>query len=501
MPEDHDSFWGHLKQIGEFVRAIPASATFDLAVAEFSRNFPSGVFYLDCWPFGLPLVIISSPHAASQLQEFSAWQKPDDVNGPFEKMTAGPNMLTMHENIWKQWRSLFNPSFAAGYIMELAPNIAKEVGVLCSILKQRAQEGQIFELEILTANLALDVIGTTSLDAHLRQQEKVNPFARVLKRQVEWVAFGQIVDPWKTYNPMRPFIVWNNNRLMRKYIGAEIDRRFAEIKNKDRSVSTEHKRGPKSIISLALEGYLQQAGKDGRLPSSLDTAFRDAAISQIIVFMIAGHETTSTTICMAIHSLSTNQAALTRIRAEHDEVFGKDSSPSYLIALIRDQPERLNQLPYTLAIIRETLRLYPPASKILMGSPSINLTDDDGKTYPTTGYKVWAVHTAIHRNPKYWPDPDAFIPERWLAKEGDPLYPVKGAWRPFEFGVRNCIGQTLAVMEVKVALLMLAREFNFSPAYPADAPEMWGSKAHLVKTKGLGGKPSDSYPCTVTLAK
>lgn len=63
------------------------------------------------------------------------------------------------------------------------------------------------------------------------------------------------------------------------------------------------------------------------------------------------------------------------------------------------------------------------------------------------GVMVWPVSYALHHSPNLWPLGSAFIPERWLVKEGNPLFPVKCAWRPFEFGPRHCIGIELAMIE------------------------------------------------------
>ena len=284
---------------------------------------------------------------------------------------------------------------------------------------------------------------------------------------------------------------------MRKYLGAEIDKRYAEIKQ----ASVDKKQGPKSIISLALKEYAAARGEKSAVTALKYRAFKDTLIAQIIMFMLAGHETTSTTMCFCFDMLFRHPEAMSKIRAEHDDIFGTEHSPSHISNLVGSEPERLNKLPYTLAVIKETLRLQPPVSSIHDGNPAINLTDDAGVTYPTDNIKIWTIHTAVHRNPKYWPSPDSFIPERWIAKEGDPLYPVKGAWRPFEFGSRNCIGQSLALMELKLVLLMCCREFDVKPTYPEGAPEVYGSPAYIVQDKGLGGKCSGGFPCTLEFAK
>lgn len=91
-------------------------------------------------------------------------------------------------------------------------------------------------------------------------------------------------------------------------------------------------------------------------------------------------------------------------------------------------------MPYTSAVIKETLRLYPPAATARVGAPDGFLTDQaTGKVYPTEGMMLWSTHFATHRMAEYWARPDEFLPERWLTRdEADPLHPRKNAWRPFE---------------------------------------------------------------------
>lgn len=329
----------------------------------------------------------------------------------------------------------------------------------------------------------------------LGHQHQDHPIAATIRSQAKWISFSPIVEPWTVLNPKRPCILWNNNRLFKKHIGAVIDKRFTEVK-----AATQEKPKAKALLPAALESYMIDARKNGESPGRLDPSFRSSLLSNLIIFMVAGHETSSTTICMCLNSLATNPEYLTRIRAEHDAVFGKDISTEHIMSVVQQEPERLNQLPYTLAIIKETLRLYPPVSGIRIGAPHVSIPDDSGKLFPTDGFKVWTVHTAIHLNEKYWPEAERFLPERWLAKEGDRLYPTKGAWRPFEHGGRNCIGQALALIELKLALVMILREFDFEPAYAEDGGEIFGKKAWIAGNQGVGGTPNQEYPMKVRFA-
>jgi cytochrome P450 len=259
----------------------------------------------------------------------------------------------------------------------------------------------------------------------------------------------------------------------------------------------------KSIISLTIEEFIKQKGLENA--EKVDEEFLHAASAQIRLFLFAGHDTTSSALIYCYEALANDAIISSRMRTEHDQVFGAHvpSAPRRII----ENPELLNQLPYTTAVIKESLRLFPPASMLRNGKSGFEIIDDDGNALPTDGCYVWAIALLIQRNPKYFPDPHSFNPERWLVGPDHPLYPPKGAWRPFEFGPRSCLGQTLAMTELRTVLALTAREFVISPAY-----EEWdrmhgnrqiktalGIRAYQVEGGGGGAHPSDRYPCIVSL--
>lgn len=93
--------------------------------------------------------------------------------------------------------------------------------------------------------------------------------------------------------------------------------------------------------------------------------------------------------------------------------------------------------------------------------------------------KLWVVHTCFGRDPDLFENPDAFQPDRFLGRRG--TIP-SGAWRAFEKGPRSCAGQGLALIEIKLALVVLCRRFDFSLAYPQDSPSLplMGDQAYQV---------------------
>lgn len=291
---------------------------------------------------------------------------------------------------------------------------------------------------------------------------------------------------------------------MDTYLDKEIDKRFEELAQSRLRKRKGFKGPSRSIISLAMDKYLEDVGDHGE-PSR--KAFKRLAKPQLRLFLYAGHDTTSSTLLYCYLLLSQHAEVLSKLRKEHDQVFGTNPCIDNDVQIIKNNPSLLNQLPYTLAVIKEVLRIFPPASSARDGRPDFVLTDEEGHRYPTENCNIWTLTLAMHHRPAVFPKPDDFIPERWLVGPEDPLYPAKGSWRAFEWGQRSCIGQTLAQMELKIALFMTARMFDITPAYeewdalhPKDGIKMvQGNRAYQSEMGGGGAHPSDGFPVRVTM--
>ena len=310
------------------------------------------------------------------------------------------------------------------------------------------------------------------------------------------------MNPIQIWNPFRPLFLWYYTKIMDNFVDRELERRLAAHQEMNEKVKAKDGKS-KTVMDLALDKYLEEyTGSKATL--NMDANFKKYAISQMKVFVLAGHDTTSSTLCYIYHLLGRNPGTLQRLRAEHDEVFGSDLT--HVERKITADPYSLNKLPFTLAIIKEVLRLFPAASSTRDGQPGFSVTDND-RQYPTDGFLIWLPHQATHREPLCWPQPDKFIPERWLASEGDPLYPVKGAWRPFEHGPRSCIGQELALLELKIVMVMTAREFDIKAEYEEwdkvkgkRGPKTVNGERAYQSLKGTT-RPAEGFPCRVTVTQ
>jgi cytochrome P450 len=167
---------------------------------------------------------------------------------------------------------------------------------------------------------------------------------------------------------------------------------------------------------------------------------------ETMTLFLAGHETTALTLSWAWYLLSRNPGAEARMHEELSGVLGGR------VPGVAD----LERLPYLNAVISEVLRMYPPA--YIMARTSIAPCSIGGYDFPV-GSTILVSQWVMHRDERYYDDPDTFRPERWL--EGLAEHLPAGAYFPFGDGPRRCIGQGFALLESALVIATLAQRFHF----------------------------------------
>jgi cytochrome P450 len=169
---------------------------------------------------------------------------------------------------------------------------------------------------------------------------------------------------------------------------------------------------------------------------------------EALTLFIAGHETTATALTWAWLLLAQNPEAEAKMHAEIDRVLG-DREPAF---------DDVPALRYTTNVLAETMRLYPPAWAVgRMATAPLELA---GYEIPKGSILLLSPYT-MHRDPRWWPSPALFQPERWETE--DPSRP-KFAYYPFGGGPRLCIGERFAWMEGVIVLAALSRAWRFRRA-------------------------------------
>lgn len=212
-----------------------------------------------------------------------------------------------------------------------------------------------------------------------------------------------------------------------------------------------------SIIALAeKEGHkdtmVAELIKANKSEKGMDLMTRKQIRNEIIVFFLAGHETTANVLAWTWYLISQAPEVEKKLHQELDEVLG-GRVPEYA---------DVEKLKYTRAILDETMRLYPPVP--ILSRQALNDDEIRGKKIPA-GSIMLVVPWLIQRHKKFWKNPDHFIPERFMPGAEKP---IKFTYLPFSAGPRVCIGKSFGITESVLAVAIIAQRFRLTLAADSD---------------------------------
>lgn len=206
----------------------------------------------------------------------------------------------------------------------------------------------------------------------------------------------------------------------------------------------------------------ENEGKDGvNKESSKPRAISESKVHDLIGFLFAGHETSSHTITSALYFLFKNPSTKEKLLKELDEF--KGMSAKQLTELLKR--EKVNELEYLYQVIKETLRVDPPANEAL---PYECKRDFEMLGVPfKKGDAITVNILSQHYNQEQWKEPKKFLPERFdpespyysLPEQDGKRSPL--SYLPFSVGIRNCPGQVLALLETKILLIYFLSNIDY----------------------------------------
>ncbi|MFF4368069.1 cytochrome P450 [Streptomyces sp. NPDC001594] len=408
--------------------SLPALKADSLGTYLLARRRHGDVVRIDAGPPGLrmELYCVFSAEGAQQVlaSESANFRKDNPFYGEIRE-SFGNGLLTAQDADYLRQRRLVQPLFTRKRVDGYAGAVAEETsGTLASWAG--ARDGIVDVSDAMT-HLALRAVSRILFGAD------VDATADVVHRCFPVITEYVLRRGYSPLNVPRNWPTPGNRRAaaaMEELYGV-CDRIIAER----RRTGGEGEGGAEDLLTLL-------AGAQ----SSDDAAFDDTELrDQVLIFLLAGHETTATSLAFALHLLGRHPEEQARAREEVVRVLG-DRTP---------QAADLERLPYLTRVLKEAMRLYPAAP--VMGRNAVAATEIDGYAVPA-GATVILAPWVTHRHPDYWSDPDRFDPDRFTpeAEAGRPRY----AWFPFGGGPRACIGQHFSMLESVISLAMLLRAYE-----------------------------------------
>lgn len=341
----------------------------------------------------------------------------------------GQGLLTSEGDVWRRHRRLAQPAFHRDRVHAMGQTILDQTMRASGRWHDGDVRDMAEEMMRLTFAIATDTLFGTALDAAAQTVREslttamrhVNGRVKTLLRLPDWVPTPEM-------------------RRFQAAVG-ELDAVVHHI------IRTRQAGGPDHDDVLAL--LMAASDEEGRGLSEKE--LRD----EVMTLLIAGHETTATLLAWTWLLLDRHPTARQRLDQELSE--GLPDGPVTV--------DRLQELPYTGAVISEALRLYPPAW--IINRASIAPFELASHTLPA-GTQVLISPYVVHRDPRSFPDPEAFAPERWLQEGPTTRHPF--AYIPFGGGPRLCIGRPMALLEARLILAAVGHSWHFSlvPGHPVE---------------------------------
>lgn len=391
------------------------------------------IFWLDM--MGQPLVIVSGFELVNELSDEKRFDKA--VRGALRRVRSigGDGLFTADttEPNWNKAHNILLSPFGGRAMQSYHPMMVDIAEQLVKKWERLNADDEIDVVHDMTA-LTLDTIGLCGFDYRFNSfyREDYHPFVGALVRSLETIMMTRGIPLEGLFMRARRADMAADVAFMNNMVDEIVAERR---KNADDAAAK------KDMLNAMMTGIDKVTGEQ------LD----DVNIRyQINTFLIAGHETTSGLLSCAIYAMLKHPEVLKKAYEEVDRVLGPDvdAKPTF---------QQVTQLHYISQILKESLRMWPPAPAY--GVSPLKDETIGGKYKLRKGTFVTVLVMALHRDPSVWgPNPDVFDPENF-SREAETKRPAN-AWKPFGNGQRACIGRGFAMHEAALALGMILQRFK-----------------------------------------
>lgn len=370
------------------------------------------------------------------------------------RRTLGPSgilkkAISIAENEeWKRIRALLSPTFTSGKLKEMLPIIKQYADVLVKNMRQKSENGDPISMKDIFGAYSMDVITATSFGVNVDSlNNPQDPFVEKIKKLLKFNVF----DPLFLSVTLFPFLIPILDVLGFCLFPKDVISFFkTSVQRMKENRMQEKEKQRMDFLQLMINSQNSNIKESHKSLSDLEI------VAQSVIFIFAGYETTSSALSFALYLLATHPDVQKKLQDEIDAALPDKAPPTY---------DALAQIEYLDMVMNESLRLYPIAGRL----ERVCKADVEVNGVLIPKRTVVVVPTLVlHKDAKYWPEPEEFRPERFSKKNQDSINPY--TYLPFGDGPRNCIGMRFALMNMKIALVSILQNFSFQPCKETQIP-------------------------------
>ncbi|XP_071979410.1 cytochrome P450 3A24-like [Engystomops pustulosus] len=380
------------------------------------------------------------------------------LNGPLNSAVS-----IAADDQWKRIRTVLSPTFTSGKLKQMFPIIKQYGDLLVKNVQKKIDNKEFMDMKNMFGSYSMDIVLSTSFSVNVDSLNNPNdPF----------VANGRKLFSFSFLNPLFlttilfPFLIPLLEKMNFCFLPLSVLNFFQDAIT---SIKKNRQKGTHSdrvdFLQLMVEAQAKENNAEHGYKELTDTEI----MAQGLIFIIAGYETTSTTLMFVAYHLATHPDVQTKLQEEIDTFLPNKAPPTY---------EALVQMEYLEMVLHETLRLYPAAGRIERVCKAT--TEINGVTIPKGVVTVIPAYV-LHRDPEIWSDPEEFRPERFSKENRESQDPY--CFLPFGAGPRNCIGMRFAMINMKSAITLLLQNFSFRTCKETPIPLEIDTRGFLKTTK------------------
>ncbi|KAF8781362.1 cytochrome P450 3A41-like isoform X1 [Argiope bruennichi] len=389
----------------------------------------------------MPFLVVKDLDMLKQIfiKEFAMFSNRQDMFLDIKPLNK--TIVYLKDKRWKDVRSILTPVFSSGKIKLMTHIVDKKVDITVDIVGKHAQKNEVFDMYELVQGLTLDVIAGCALAMETHCQENPQDIFLASVRDFFRYAQNRAVE----YAIMFPFVASIMTFVSNYMTSGQMTNLIVDSVN---SALTTRRQNPDfkslDILQLMLDH------SEEKIESGLTD---EEIVANAYVFLLAGYETTATALAFTFYLLIKHPEIQEKLYKEIEKM--EDSSYS-----------SVQNLQYLDQVFSESLRYYPPVTGFISRRCHCD-TKVGSITIPQEAV-VLAPVWDIHHDPKLWPDPWKFDPDRFSSKNKLSLNSM--AYIPFGIGRRNCIGARFAQLEAKLTIFRLLKRFKFEKCERTDDP-------------------------------